>query len=331
MNSATPRPQPLRRLLPLLLVAGLVLAGCAGAADSTQEAAFDDGAVEERGLAGGADAGSAPEAVGEPAAPGDGADIGLGEPPAPRAGDRIIKEGIITIELPAGGFDRGYQSTISTARRFGGDVLSSSSSVDDNGRTSGMVTVRVPVDRFEDLLVAVGGAGTVRGRDVSAQDVSAEFVDLEARLRHQQAQERFYLGLLEKAVSVNDAIAVQQQLDSVQERIEQIRGRLDWLRERTAFSTLTVELYESGAAGPSVDGLRPTLSRYWETARDAFVNVVGAMLVVTFFLAPPLLLVGLALGLWLALRRRRRGAAPTAQVPPPPAAPEPAERVGADR
>jgi hypothetical protein len=230
----------------------------------------------------------------------------LPDSPPVDTGDRIIKEGTISIEVETDTFDQSFSRVIAAARRYGGDVVGSSTSTNDDGDTFGSVTVRVPVDNFEDLVVGVGDVGEVRDRDISSQDVSAEYTDLESRLRHLRAQERFYLQLLERAESVNDAIAVQQQLDGIQSQIEQIQGRLNLLEDKTSFSTLTVELYEpgTGSALATQDDpeARPSLARYWDTARDAFVNVIGALLVGVLFALPLLIIAGALLVGWRFLR-----------------------------
>ena len=250
----------------------------------------------------------------------------LPDAPPARAGDRIIKEGTVSLEVGKDEFDRAFTAVIAAARRHGGDVVGSTTRTAENGDTFGSVTVRVPVDTFEDLVVGVGDIGQTRNRDIDSKDVSAEYTDLESRLRHLRAQEGFYLGLLDRAESVRDAIAVQQQLDSIQGQIEQIQGRLNVLEDRTSFSTLTVELFEPGAGGTLLAEEqpqdRPSLARYWDTARDAFVNMVGAILVTGVFLIP-LLIVAAALFVgWRVLRR--------APAPRPAARVEEREPVGSD-
>jgi hypothetical protein len=250
-------------------------------------------------------------------------------PDTPRAltGDRIIKEGTITIEVESDGFDQAFTKVVAAARRYQGDVVGSSTRTSDNGDTFGSVTVRVPVSNFEDLIVGIGDVGTIRNRDIDSQDVTTEFTDLQSRLRHLRAQERFYLGLLDRAETVGDAISVQQQLDGIQSQIEQIQGRLNVLDDRTSYSTLTVELFEPGAgsalATPTDPEARPSLAHYWDTARDAFVNVIGAMLVAGLFALPLLIVAG---ALWFGYRTLARPA--SRRVTPAPT--EEREPVGAD-
>ncbi|HUH08161.1 MAG TPA: DUF4349 domain-containing protein [Egibacteraceae bacterium] len=307
----------MRRSHAIWVVLALLLAGCSGQA-AIQESDTAEPAAEPVApgdLAGAEDAAApADEDISADRAEGGGSSgltpEGLPLPDVPQTvtGDRIIKEGSVSIEVGEGDFDASYARVIEAARRLGGQVVASSSVTSDEGGTTGSVTVRVPVDRFEDLLIGVGSVGEISSREISAQDVSSEYVDLGSRKRHLQAQEAFYLELLGRAAGVSDAIAVQQQLDGIQSQIEQIQGRLNWLAERSAYSTLTVHLLEPGAALPQTTdpAQRPSLARYWSAAQDGFVNVVGVMLFISVLLAPILIPVGLAVLLWTMARRRQR-------------------------
>jgi hypothetical protein len=227
------------------------------------------------------------------------------------SGERIIRDGTVAVEIDAGDFDAAFADVVRAARRHGGHVTDSETHRSDSGAASGRVTVRVPVDDYDDLLTAVDDIGTTISRDIHAQDVTAEYTDLESRERNLEAQQRFYLELLDDAESVSDAIAVRQQLETIQGEIEQIRGRLRMLDDRTSFSTLTVELFEPGAdraPPPGVGADRPTLAGYWDTARDAFVNAVGALLVAAMFAVPLAVPVAGALLAWRIVRHPTRHA-----------------------
>lgn len=302
----------------VVLVAVVALAGCAGGAE---ESALEAGEP--------ADAGGAPDAdraAGEGVAA---ADDGAGSPGQGDGGggggsadgdalltaaavDRIVRDGTVQLEVGGDGFDRAFDRLLALADRVGGTVVSSDVTTSDDGATAGTVTLRVPAEEFDQALVAVGRLGEIRHRSVTSEDVSQESVDLEARLRHNQAQERFYLSLLDRADDVDDAIAVQQQVDRIQETIERIEGRLRFLDERTSYSRLTVDVVEAGATlqagGPS-----PSLAAYWETARDALITVVGGSLVVATATLPIVVLALLAWWLWRrADLLRRRATAPEA-------------------
>lgn len=309
-----------------LTLAIAALAGCGGAddaAESTADApqrAAEPAPAEEAGAADADDAAGGGE---------EAADGGEGAPPLTQvvaaANDRIVREGTMRLEVEEESFDAAFDRVVTTAERLGGTVLSSDATSDDEGLTSGSLTVRVPAENYDRLLTGVSEIGTVRERSITSEDVSGEFVDLEARLRHNEAQERFYLSLLEQAEGVEDAIAVQQRVADIQQTIEQIKGRLSYLEERTSFSRLTVELFETGTAFQRGGGAPPRFAEYWESAREGFVTVVGTMLVLATALLPLALL---ALVIVFAIRYvRRTGARPQPSSPP---APEPSPPVRQD-
>lgn len=113
-------------------------------------------------------------------------------------------------------------------------------------RVSNTYTIRVAAAQFDSLLAAVARlAEAVDGRTVTVDDVTEEFVDLEARLRARRAVEERYVALLARADKVTDVIAVQQQLAQVREEIERAEGRMRYLTDRAAMSTVEVTLYET--------------------------------------------------------------------------------------
>lgn len=317
---------------PALLLLVVLLAACGGAAEQADRSATDTADVDtagvDQGLARPGGPAGADESAPEDSGPVRVTPVEIQPPQA--IGDRIIKEGAMTIEVDDGGFDSAHRALVTIARDLGGAVSATSSSMVD-GATVGSITVRVPVDSYDDLLTEVADIGSVIDRDVSSQDVSGEMTDLESRLRHLRAQEVFYLGLLDDAQSVTDAIDVQDQLSAITSEIERIQGRRTLLDDRTAFSTLTVEVQEAGAPGPTgVTGGpgAPDLGEYLRVGVDAFVRVLGVLLLIAVATAPFTIPVGIVIGIWLLRRRARRadaGATGTAAVE----APRPAATVGA--
>lgn len=299
----------MKRIVVLLLIVMTVLAGCGGADESGDSGRGSEAA---EGAAGGeeGDALAAEQADGggEQPVDTDGSII-----QATGVSDRIVRNGTMRLRVDDDTFDATFDRVVGFADRFGGTVIASDATSSDDGSTSGTVTVRVPAEDFDELLVAVGRIGDVERRSITSEDVSGEFVDLEARLRHNQAQEAFYLSLLDKADGVKDAIAVQQRVEGIQQTIEQIQGRLRFLEERTSFSRLTIELFEAGGAFASGDA-QPSFARYWATARAALVNVLGGALVIAT-VALPFLVLGAVIFVVVrrtALLQRRSAPAPEA-------------------
>ncbi len=101
------------------------------------------------------------------------------------------------------------------------------------------LTVRVPRERFDEALKRVEGVGDVLHRSVAAEDVTDQYVDLELRLRNALAV-RARLEKLVESASVRDAVEIQKELAKITEEVERIEGKLKLLRDRIAFSTITV-------------------------------------------------------------------------------------------
>ena len=194
--------------------------------------------------------------------------------------------------------------------QLGGYVVKVETSGTDEAMSS-HVTFRVPADRFDQALSGVQGlAKKVLARTVGGDDVTEEFVDLEARLKSLEASRDRMQVLLDRANTVEDALKVNQALSDLQGQIEQIKGRKQYLQQSAALSTISVSLSPVPAIAPIVaeEGWQPLA-----VARDALRGLVSfgqdlaTLAIVLLVWAPVWLPIGL-LGLWLS--RKLRGRAP---------------------
>jgi hypothetical protein len=108
-----------------------------------------------------------------------------------------------------------------------------------SSRQDTSITVRVPRDRFDDAVTRIEKLGDVTHRDIKAQDVTDEFVDLQARLKNAYAMRDRLTDLLAKA-AVKEAIEIDKELGRITEEIERMEGKMKLLRDKMAFSTITV-------------------------------------------------------------------------------------------
>ena len=196
-----------------------------------------------------------------------------------------------------------------------GFVLSSEATGEDDQRTA-TVSFKVPAARFDEVLGEVTKlAVKVDSLRVEGQDVTDEYVDLESRLRNLRAVETRLLQFLTDAKRTEDALAVNAQLSDIEGQIEQAQGRIAYLKQGAALSTITVALY----AQPVVSVLPQPGWVPSATARAALNNLIvfgqslaDIAIVVAVWLPVwlPLLLVA------LLLRRRLRRSTPPAATPP---------------
>lgn len=103
------------------------------------------------------------------------------------------------------------------------------------------ITIRVPAGQFDGALGKIAKLGDLLHRNVNVQDVTAEYTDLAIRLRNLEVMRERLEELLKKAQKVEEALAVERELERVAGEIERLKGRLKLLRELVSYSTITVE------------------------------------------------------------------------------------------
>lgn len=125
--------------------------------------------------------------------------------------------------------------------QYGGYVLSSRTWY-ENEQPHAIYTFAVPADRFEEALEQVRRLGKVLDESTSGQDVTDQYVDLEARIRNLEATANRIRSFLDEARTVEEALRVNEQLRYVEEELERLKAQRNALEQRTAYSTITVEL-----------------------------------------------------------------------------------------
>lgn len=250
------------------------------------------------------------EAVGDAALDVSGAAIGE-LPGLPPLGQAVVKTAELTLEVRKGTFADRFDEASLVASAYGGYV--ESSRISGAEARSGALTIRVPAERFDEAMSDLRALGTVTEQSITGQVVTQEFIDLEARLRTWQAQEAVLLRLMDQAGSVDVTLRIQRELQDVQFRIEQIKGQLRVLEDRTSLATIHVSMLEAGAVLPlevQTRDTRPSLAEAWGRAVDGFLSVAYATVVGLGYLVP---ITVLALVAWFGYRgvaRRVRPRAP---------------------
>ena len=168
------------------------------------------------------------------------------------------------------------------------------------------LVVRVPEELFETAIKRFSRLGDVQSVSTSSEDVTSQYVDVRARLRHFRAVERRLVGFLQETTTVNQMLAVQDRIDQVQLTIEELTAQLKSLTESTSFSTLSVYLSERDAtaaihAGNTFGGT------FWNSVELLGHGARVTALALTA-LVPFIVVFGaVAVVVWLAVRRLRKG------------------------
>jgi hypothetical protein len=225
--------------------------------------------------------------------------------PAVAWGRRIIRQAALEVELDD--VDRAIARLTDLVEAAGGYVADTQVHSDEKGVARATVTAYVPPAAFGRALGDLERIGHLRTRRVTGQDVSEEFVDLEARTRNLERHEAQLLSFMGKAQKVADLVSLENELARVRGEIERLSGRLRFLRARTEMAGIQVSLVRGIAPAPAQD----LWTRAWIQVRQAFVagwkaafEVAVGLAAVAAQLSPIALP---AVFGWAVYRRFRRG------------------------
>jgi hypothetical protein len=276
-------------LVPLVLA--LALSACNSGSESTAGSTGGGGASE--GSAEGSPGGAEPKASDSP----------VSSSAVPQVGPQVVKTASLRLGIAHGSFEDKVGEAHAVADSYAGFVVESFASQGSGKRIAeGSLVLRIPAESYESALSRLRELGKVESLEESGQDVSKEFVDLNARIRQLRAVEAQLLELLQRADDVPAALAVQNQLSQVQLDLEQARGRLQYLDNRVAFATISMSIHELGVVAPKDGGFR--IVDAWATAGSAFLTVVGWLFIGIAVVAPVLVLLGLGFLVGRVIRRR---------------------------
>lgn len=170
------------------------------------------------------------------------ADVSYDSAPAPYE-QKIIKNADLQFET---------DNLEETASRIKGIVkkynaqIQHDSESKDYGSLRHRFTVRVPANNFDAFIADIGqGVSYFDRKEISSQDVTEEFIDVEARVKTKKKLEARYTELLGKATKMSEMLEIEQKLSEIREEIESQEGRLKYLQNRVALSTITIEFYKN--------------------------------------------------------------------------------------
>jgi hypothetical protein len=176
----------------------------------------------------------------------------------------------------------------------------------------GTFTIKVPSGGFTPLLDQLEKVAVSSERNVRGQDVSEEYVDLESRLKAKQVVEARLLSFMEKATKTDELLAFSNELAKVQEEIEKIKGRMRFIDQNVAMSTIELRLYQKADAAASLKvGEAGNFGKKVSGAFQFGIAVLSAViqaLVVFIVGALPIAVILALIGIpvWYAVRRRKR-------------------------
>jgi hypothetical protein len=230
--------------------------------------------------------------------------------PEGQAPDRYLIRNA-SLELEAEDAEAAAQQLQEAVHTAGGYVSGLDKRVDGLGRPSFNLTLRVPADRLDGSLDAIRTLGRIIHEQVTTEDVTEEYVDLDARLRNLKKAEERLLEHLRNAILIDSTLKVEQELTRVREQIERFEGRLRFLGHRVRYSTIQVQISQKPKAEQMapVDTFSP--AHVLTQAVRSLVEFGQTLLTKTIWLAvwSPVWALGIAVVI-IAYRRIRRRVRP---------------------
>jgi hypothetical protein len=145
----------------------------------------------------------------------------------------IMYNGDVTMMVDDGKVAASLDKIIDAAESFGGHL---------GTRRDLGVTVRVPSVHFRETLAKIGELGEITHQSITAEDVSEEYHDAEVRLANMKATQKRLQDFLSKTANMSDMLTLERELERISMDIDRVEGRMRFLKEHVAFSTLTVAL-----------------------------------------------------------------------------------------
>ena len=167
------------------------------------------------------------------------------------------------------------------------------------------MTIRIPAQNFEKFIsILEKGSGKLKYKNISARDVTEEFIDIEARLKTKKEVEKRYRQLLSKAKNIKEILEVEEKLRVLREEIESREGRLKYLKKQVAFSTVYLQItqkldykYEPTKEKSFLQRLFKSLDKGWK----------GLIIFLLFmFRIWPLIIIGLIAVYYIRIVRKKR-------------------------
>jgi hypothetical protein len=224
---------------------------------------------------------------------------------------KVIKTASVSLQVAVKGLSAAMTRLGNIAGGQGGFIQSSGTTSAATGQpANGTATIRVPVANFSAALNQVEALGIATSVTTSGQDVTAQYVDLQARLQSAEDARTRFQQILTQASSIPDILSVEQQISDLETQIEQLQGQLNVMDDQTSFSTITVTVSEaSPKPTPAVAPSPPNgISKAWSHARHSFAHglesVVAASGGFAVFIIFLLVAIGLARLAWVQGRRR---------------------------
>ena len=209
---------------------------------------------------------------------------------------KIIKEG--TLRFETNDLKATYIQ-IQSAVKSNNAIIQNDTEGKDYESVFRRLIIRVPSENFDLFLKDISkGVAYFDNKEISSRDVTAEYIDIDARLKAKKVLENRYLELLKKANKVTEMLEIEKQLSAIREEIEAKEAQLNYMQNQVSFSTITVECYKSIAQESGVTASYGM--KIWTAIKSGFNSL--SSLFINLLSIWPFIFIMIALGYFIRKR-----------------------------
>jgi len=231
--------------------------------------------------------------------------------PAQAIDQKIIYTGHLSVV--ARDFDKAEPKVREVVKKHKGFVADAQVQRNQGTRPTATWAIRVPAEAFDDCLHDLAGLGVPESQKVGTQDVGEDYVDVQSRVTSKKkVEERILEMLKERKGDLKEIMDLEAKLGAVREEIERAQGRLNFLANRVALSTINLTLREEREyVPPQTPEFAGQVADAWKTSSGSFLRFAQQVALFAIAIAPWLpvwLLLGVAA--WIIARRIHRATKP---------------------
>jgi len=237
----------------------------------------------------------------------------------PDAPPQLVKRADLTITVDS--VSDSIEAITAIAQTHRGDILSLENTTPPHNQAAhrAYLELRVPQAELDAAIADLSALGEVKHQRITAEDVSSQLVDFEARLRNLRKSEELILDIMERSGNMTDVLEVTRELNTVRSSIEQIDAQLQSLQNQVRYSTITLTLQNQPAIASGRPPAGTQISRTWKQATVSvgeFTTDVVQLLIWLLVYSPYWLAMGGAVFLLYTVLKRRSPATSVVEESP---------------